>query len=108
METSYILISQCRSWEISSETTPSISLENLTLNGPDKEVIFLGGGLMYYESCLIAIESFNLGGLCSEVVYTNVKTNQKYPTLITIPFHYSSPFHHSIPLNPDAHNIAVT
>ena len=52
----------------------------------------------WVESCLIAIQSFNLGGLCSEVVYTEVKINQKYLT-----YYHSSPFHHSIPLNPDAH-----
>ena len=36
--------------------------------------------------------------LCSEVVYTEVKTNQKYPT------YYQSipPFHLLIPMNPDA------
>ena len=54
---------------------------------------FLGGELMYYESCLIAIQSFiwvvfiNRWSF-SEVVYTEVKTNQKYPT-----YYHSSPFH---------------
>ena len=38
---------------------------------------FLGDGLMYYESWLIAIQSFNLGGLYSEVVYMEVKTNPR-------------------------------
>ena len=65
---------------------------------------------MYYESCLIAIQSFNFGwslltgGLCSKVVYTEVKINQNYPTYyhFTIPVHSTIPVHHSIPLNPDA------
>jgi len=88
----------------------AFQLKAYKLNGLDKEVVF---SRKYYESFLIAIQSFNLhgwslltGGLCSEVVYTKVKTNQKYPTLL--PFHSIPPFqstisvHHSIPLNPDA------
>ena len=51
----------------------------------------LSNMLRHYVVC-----PFNLGGLCSEVVYMEVKTIRSIE-LITIPFHHSSP------LNPDAH-----
>ena len=49
--------------KLSSERPPNISFESLKLNDLNKEVAFLGSGLMHYELCLVAIQSFNLGAL---------------------------------------------
>ena len=63
---------------------------------------FLGGGLMYCKSCLIAIQSFNLGGLYLQVVFVQRWSIRRWKPirsvqLITIqsipPFQSTIPFH---------------